>query len=247
MKYILKVDPRVTLIEPEKTCSFPVFVRFSGEFSEENCMKFRQELIQAENAAVESQQKVLPIVIDSYGGDVYALMACIDAINAVTPEITIATIVEGKAMSCGAILLSCGKEGYRFAGPNSTVMIHEVSSFSHGKIEEIKANAKESDRLNVKVLELMADNCNRPKDYFVNEITKRKHADWFLDANDCLTHNITNYIGTPKFNVSVDVSLEFDTSSLISKITSKSDPVSVRNENKQKLPVNKAKPKNKRK
>lgn len=212
MKYSVNIDPRVTLIEPEKHCQFPVFVRFTGEFSEDNCMKFRQELIQAENAAVESKQGVLPIVIESYGGEVYSLLACIDAINSIDPSLKVATIVEGKAMSCGAVLFTCGSEGYRFAGPNATIMIHEVSSFAHGKNEEIKVSAREADRLNDKILEIMSKNCGQPKDYFSKEITSRRHADWYLDAEEAVKHNVANLIGMPKFKVSVNMSVEFDTS-----------------------------------
>ena len=42
-------------------------------------------------------------------------------------------------MSCGAVLLTFGEEGMRFADPNATVMIHDVSSGMYGKIEELKA------------------------------------------------------------------------------------------------------------
>lgn len=209
MKYSLKVDPRITLIEPEKSCQLPIFVRFSGEFEEANCMKFRQELIQAENHAMDSGQGVLPIVIDSYGGDVYALMACIDSINAIDKSLKIATIVEGKAMSCGAVLLSCGHEGYRFAAKNATVMIHEVSSVHFGKNEELKASAKESDRLNDKILEIMSENCGHDKNYFGKQISSRRHADWFLDSKEALAHNLVNVIGTPKFDVNVKMNVEF--------------------------------------
>ena len=51
-------------------------------------------------------------------------------------------------MSCGVILFSCGTEGLRFVTPEATLMIHDVSSFAHGKNEEIQASAKETKRLN---------------------------------------------------------------------------------------------------
>ena len=76
-------------------------------------------------------QKVIPVVIDSYGGQVYSLMSMIAAIE--SAELPVATIVEGKAMSCGAVLLSFGEQGMRFADPHATVMIHDVSSGGYGK------------------------------------------------------------------------------------------------------------------
>ena len=50
-------------------------------------------------------------------------------------------------MSCGAILFSFGVDGMRYMDPDATVMIHDVSSMGWGKVEEIKADAKEVERL----------------------------------------------------------------------------------------------------
>ena len=63
-------------------------------------------------------------------GEVYSLMAMISVIK--HAEIPVATIVEGKAMSCGAILFSFGEEGKRFMCPHATLMIHDVSSMDRG-------------------------------------------------------------------------------------------------------------------
>ena len=66
-------------------------------------------------------------------------MAMISAIK--HSELPVSTIVEGKAMSCGAILFSFGEQGLRFMDPDATLMIHDVSSMEYGKVEEIKASA----------------------------------------------------------------------------------------------------------
>ena len=66
-------------------------------------------------------------------------------------RIPVATIVQGKAMSCGAILFSFGAEGMRYMDPDSTLMIHDVSSMAWGKVEEVKVSAEETDRLNQKM------------------------------------------------------------------------------------------------
>ena len=110
--------------------------------------KASKEIIQ------KHEQMVLPVVIDSYGGQVYSLMSMISDIQ--HSRIPVATIVQGKAMSCGAILFSFGTEGRRYMDPDATVMIHDVSSMGWGKVEEIKADAKEVERLNQKVYKMMA-------------------------------------------------------------------------------------------
>ena len=58
--------------------------------------EFVPEFRQAVSMAVSAQQKVLPIVIDCYGGNIHSLLSIIDTLN--TCSISIATIVLGKAI-----------------------------------------------------------------------------------------------------------------------------------------------------
>ena len=181
----------------------PIIVRVNS-FDEESAEKFTKLVGEAHNTG----QPVIPIVIDSYGGQVYALMAMIAAIK--NAELPIATIVQGKAMSCGAVLTTFGEEGRRFADPNATVMIHDVSSMEWGKVEELKASAKEADRLNEKIYTMMAQNCGKADNYFLKIADKKKHADWFLDAEEAKKHNIVNHLRIPKMEISVDVKTNFE-------------------------------------
>ena len=139
MNWTSKISHLIKDVELRKN---PVIIRVN-KFNEESAKKFSDEIGQAHNTG----QKVIPVVIDSYGGQVYSLMSMIGAIK--HSEIPVATIVEGKAMSCGAVLFTFGEEGMRFMDPNATVMIHDVSSMDWGKVEELKAGAKEADRLNL--------------------------------------------------------------------------------------------------
>ena len=100
MKWIVNVDEKIKEIELRRQ---PVIIRVN-KFDEDSAEKFQQEIGLAHNTG----QKVIPVVIDSYGGQVYSLMTMISAIR--HSELPIATIVEGKAMSCGAVLLSFGEE-----------------------------------------------------------------------------------------------------------------------------------------
>ena len=125
-------------------------------------------------------------------------------------ELPVATIVEGKAMSCGAVLFTFGEEGLRFMDPDATVMIHDVSSMDFGKVEELKAGAKEADRLNTKIYTMMARNCGKKDDYFLKIVDKKKHADWFLDADECKKHNIANQFRLPTIRINVPVEIDFE-------------------------------------
>lgn len=200
MKWITKISPLIKEFELRKN---PVIVRVN-KFDEEAAKKFNDSVAQAHNTG----QKVIPVVIDSYGGQVYSLMSMISAIK--SSELPIATIVEGKAMSCGAVLLTFGEEGMRFADPNATIMIHDVSSGGWGKIEELKADIKEAERLDDKIYTMMARNCGKKDDYFKKKVFQKKHADWYMDAEEAKKHGMVNHLRVPHLNISVDVDIDFE-------------------------------------
>ena len=191
------------LLKEYELKSLPVIIRVN-EFTEKSAKEFGQKMAMAQTTG----QDVVPILIDSYGGQVYSLLSMISDIN--HSDIPVATIAQGKAMSCGAILFSCGEEGLRFIDRHATLMIHDVSSMEWGKVEELKASAKEADRLNDKVYTMMARNCGKKDDYFLKIVDKKKHADWFLDADEAKKHNLANQIRLPTMKIDIDVNIEVE-------------------------------------
>tara|TARA_R110000824_G_scaffold8888_1_gene40303 strand:+ start:838 stop:1440 length:603 start_codon:yes stop_codon:yes gene_type:complete len=181
----------------------PVIIKVN-KFDEKAANEFTAKVALAHSTG----QKVIPVVIDSYGGQVYSLMTMIAAIK--SSELPVATIVEGKAMSCGAVLLTFGEEGMRFAAPDATVMIHDVSSGGYGKIEELKADVKEAERLDEKIFTMMARNCGKKDDYFKKKVFTKKHADWFMDAQEAKKHGLVNHLRVPKLNIKVGVDIDFE-------------------------------------
>ena len=200
MNFVADVSQHIKAVELRVD---PVIIRVN-KFDEESSKEFTELMSRAQNTG----QTVIPVVIDSYGGQVYALMTMISAIKA--SRIPVATIVEGKAMSCGALLFSFGAEGKRYMDPDATLMIHDVSSFAMGKVEDIKADAKEVDRLNKKVYEMMARNCGKPSDYFLKLVHERGHADWYLDAQEAKSHNVANELRVPTLTCKVDLNYTLD-------------------------------------
>ena len=128
MHWISNVSPLIKEIELRKS---PTIIRVN-KFDEDSAKKFAEQMALAHNTG----QKVIPVVIDSYGGQVYSLMSMIASIK--SSDLPIMTVIEGKAMSCGAILFSFGSEGMRYMDKNSTLMIHDVSSGAFGKVEEME-------------------------------------------------------------------------------------------------------------
>jgi ATP-dependent Clp protease protease subunit len=190
------------LKEPKFIDDLPITIRVR-KFDEPSAKEFSNLMNKAQN----SGQPVVPVIIDSYGGQVYSLMSMISDIK--HSKIPVATIVQGKAMSCGAILFSFGAEGYRYMDPDATLMIHDVSSMEIGKVEEIKASAEETERLNQKIYSMMAENCGHHKDYFLNIVHEKSHADWFLDADECKKYNLANHLHIPELKIRATVDFEF--------------------------------------
>ena len=190
------------LKEKELVEGLPVIIRVR-KFDEAAAKTFSEEMAKAQNTG----QPIIPVVIDSYGGQVYSLMSMISDIKHST--LPVATIVQGKAMSCGAILFTFGAEGHRYMDPDATLMIHDVSSFTGGKIEELKADAKEAERLNKKVFRMMARNCGHDEDYFLEIVHQRGHADWYLDFEEVKRHRIANHGHVPELKISAKIEFDF--------------------------------------
>ena len=200
INFIAEVSP---LIKEVELRSDPVVITVN-KFDEESANEFATLISAAQNTG----QKVIPVVIDSYGGEAYSLLSMIGTIK--SSKIPIATIVKGKAMSCGALFASFGEEGLRFMDKDAVLMVHDVSTMAFGKVEELKADARESDRLNKKLYTMMARNCGKPDDYFLNLIHDKGHADWFMEAEEAKEHNIVQQLRVPtlKGTVTVNFSLE---------------------------------------
>ena len=199
MHWTSTVDPLIKDIELKRS---PVMIRVNS-FNEEAAADFAAKMGAAQNTG----QAVIPIVIDSYGGQVYSLMSMIASIKA--SKVPVATIVEGKAMSCGVILASCGAKGKRYISEDATLMIHDVSSGAFGKNSEIQASADETARLNKKIYEILADNSDKTVKWFQNQIMERGRADWFVEPESAIDIGICDKIGIPSLDINVSVDIKF--------------------------------------
>src|SRR6218665_148114 len=118
------IDPRIKIpaADLEKMVDLPISISLCGEFDEQLAHSFVQAVNIAENRILKNGQQFLPILINSYGGDCYAAVSCMDALLALDERVIPVTYVSGKAMSAGAFLFACGK--YRYMQQNSTLMFH---------------------------------------------------------------------------------------------------------------------------
>ena len=56
---------------------------------------------------------------------------------------------------------------------------------------------------------MMAKNCGHHRDYFLDLIHKKGHADWFLDMNDAKKHNLANHFRVPELKIETNVNFKF--------------------------------------
>ena len=171
------------------------------QFNEQGVKDFREDMERAHSTG----QPIIPILIDSYGGSVYG---CLDMISMLQKaSLPVYTVVNGKAMSAGAILFGMGQK--RFMAENATLMLHDAATYTGGKIEEIKADAKECDRLNKLIFGLIAKNVGQKENYFYNMIHEKGHADWFITSKQAKKHKLCTDIGVPALKVKISVDYEF--------------------------------------
>ena len=182
--------------------SSPVIIRVN-KFDEKSAKEFAEDIAKAHNTG----QSIIPVIIDSYGGQVYSLMSMVASIK--NSELPVATIVEGKAMSCGVVLFSCGTEGYRYITEDATLMIHDVSSMAWGKNSEIQASAEEVKRLNDKIYRILSTNSNKSEKWFNKQLNDKGRADWFIESTEAIDLGLADKVGMPTLaiNVKLDINV----------------------------------------
>ncbi len=178
------------------------------DFDEDAAESFDKTLVSIANDG----QKIIPVIVDSYGGAVYSLLRMLDTVKRLQDKgVIIPTIGKGKCMSCGSVMLAAGTPGHRYLSPNSTIMVHEVSTMIwYDKNTEIQASAEETERLNTLLMIKLAEFSKKPKNYFVKLIHKAGHADIFIPAKEAKILGLIDKIGEPEFKTVLKMDVYID-------------------------------------
>ncbi len=168
-----------------------------SKFNEDSYKLFAEQFNRMYNAGWE----IIPIIIDSYGGGVNALKGMVSIIE--SSPVPVATIIESKAMSCGAILASCGTKGFRYMSSHASLMIHEVSTGDVGKVQDVKNSVEYASQLNEEIFEVLNRNCDKPVRFFQNKMKDRTNIDWFLGPKECKEFGIIDKIGVPTVEINL--------------------------------------------
>ncbi len=139
--------------------------------------------LQAENSS-----KDIYLYINSPGGSVYDALAIYDTMKFVKNDVQ--TFGIGVQASAAAFLLSSGTKGKRFLLPNSTVMIHQPSSGTRGKVTDQEIDLQESLRLKRLLESIMAGNTGQKAEIIHQDMERDK----WLSADEAVKYGLADKI-----------------------------------------------------
>ena len=134
----------------------------------------------------EDPEKDIHIYLNSPGGVVTAGLAIYDTMQYIKPDI--ATYCLGQAASMGALLLTAGTKGKRFALPNSRVMIHQPIGGFHGQATDIEIHAKEILKIKASLSDILAKHTGQPFD----KIQVDTERDYFMSAEEAREYGLVD-------------------------------------------------------
>ena len=122
----------------------------TGEITEENVNECIKWLIY-EN--LEVKEKVLTLYVNSSGGDLYQAFALIDIMR--NSKHVVRTVGIGSVMSAAFLIFTSGDQGERHIAANTGIMCHQFSGGTDAKFHDLKAEMKENEMLNKKMVEIL--------------------------------------------------------------------------------------------
>jgi len=136
----------------------------------------------------EDPDKDIHIYINTPGGTVSAGLAIYDTMQYVRPDI--ATYCIGQAGSMGALLLTAGTKGKRFALPHSRIMIHQPIGGFYGQATDVEIHAREILKMKDTLNNILARHTGQP----VEKIQIDTERDFFMSGQDAREYGIIDEV-----------------------------------------------------
>lgn len=158
-----------------------------GDIDEDNvntCIKW----ITYEN--LDNKDKVLTLYINSTGGDLYQGFALIDVIQSSNHPIRVIGI--GAVMSTAFLVFASGTKGERYAAKNTSFMCHQFTSGMDAKFHDLKAEMKESESLNTKMVTILKEATGLPPHKIKTKLLPA--SDVYLTAEEVVELGIADFI-----------------------------------------------------
>jgi len=136
----------------------------------------------------ENPDKDIHLYINSPGGSVTAGLAIYDTMQFIKPDIS--TLCIGQASSMGALLLTAGAKGKRFALPHSRCMIHQPLGGFSGQASDIDIHAQEILKTRDKLNSILKEHTGQS----MKTIQKDTDRDNFMSASESVKYGLIDKV-----------------------------------------------------
>jgi len=136
----------------------------------------------------DDPDKDIHVYVNSPGGIVSSGLAIYDTMQYVKPDI--ATYCIGQAASMGALLLSAGTKGKRFALPHSRIMLHQPMGGFHGQATDVEIHAREILKMKETLNGILATHTAQP----LEKIQADTDRDFFMSGDEAKQYGIVDEV-----------------------------------------------------
>jgi len=143
----------------------------------------------------EDPDKDITFYVNSPGGGVTAGLAIYDTMQYVRCDIV--TLCMGQAASMGALLLTAGAKGKRYALPNSRILIHQPMGGFQGQATDIDIHAQEILRMRNDLNKILAYHTGQN----IRKIKKDTDRDYFMNAVEAKKYGIIDEVLGKRANI----------------------------------------------
>jgi ATP-dependent Clp protease protease subunit len=148
---------------------------------------------------MEDPKRDINLYINSPGGSVTAGLAIYDTMQFVTCDV--ATYCVGVAASMGAVLLTAGTKGKRYALPNSDIMIHQVSGGAQGTASDVERTVEYMFRLKKRLIKIMAHHTGKSED----RIKEDSDRDYWINAEEAKDYGLVDEVVKSRKDIPAEV------------------------------------------
>ena len=133
-------------------------------------------------------KKDISLYINSPGGSVTAGLAIYDTMQFMTCDVN--TYCIGQAASMGAVLLSGGTKGKRYALPNANIMIHQVLGGAEGQASDVEIRVKYMLKLKQRLNAILAKHSGQS----IEQVEKDCDRDNFMSADEAKAYGLVDHV-----------------------------------------------------
>ena len=136
----------------------------------------------------EDPDKDINLYLNSPGGIVTSGLAIYDTMQYIKPRVS--TLCMGQAASMGALLLTAGEQGKRYALPHSRILLHQPLGAFQGQATDIEIHAKEILKIRENLNKILVRHTGQP----LEKIQRETERDFFMSSEEAKEYGIIDEV-----------------------------------------------------